>query len=40
MKLEEALKHHWFINVKSKLKQKKVERKHNKFLPCLKTIIE
>ncbi len=38
--LESALKHHWFINVKSKLKQNKVERKIKKSLPSLKTIIE
>lgn len=40
MSIEETLKHHWFINVKSKLKSNKVERKRKKPLPSLRTIIE
>ncbi|CAK79861.1 unnamed protein product (macronuclear) [Paramecium tetraurelia] len=38
IKLEEAIKHHWFINIKQKLKPKIERRKQH--LPSLKTIIE
>ncbi|CAD8101983.1 unnamed protein product [Paramecium primaurelia] len=38
IKLEEAIKHHWFINIKQKLKPKVERRKQH--LPSLKTIIE
>lgn len=39
--LEEALKHHWFINIKQKLKTRDGEMKQNIMeLPSLKTIIE
>lgn len=37
--IEETLKHHWFVNIKSKIKPKKDERKI-KILPSLRTIIE
>jgi calcium-dependent protein kinase len=40
MTIEEALKHHWFINIKSKLKTNKLERKRKQPLPSLRTIIE
>jgi len=40
MPIEETLKHHWFINIKSKLKTNKHERKRKKPLPSLRTIIE
>ena len=38
--LSEASKHHWFVNVKSKIKGMKIERKRKKPLPSLRTIIE
>ncbi|CAD8195402.1 unnamed protein product [Paramecium octaurelia] len=38
--IKEATKHHWFVNVKSKIKSLKVERKRKKPLPSLRTIIE
>ncbi|CAD8149181.1 unnamed protein product [Paramecium octaurelia] len=38
IKLEDAIKHHWFINIKQKLKPKIERRKQH--LPSLKTIIE
>lgn len=40
MTIKEATKHHWFVNVKSKIKSIKVERKRKKPLPSLRTIIE
>ncbi|CAD8213033.1 unnamed protein product [Paramecium octaurelia] len=38
--IKDATKHHWFVNVKSKIKSLKVERKRKKPLPSLRTIIE
>ncbi|CAD8066441.1 unnamed protein product [Paramecium sonneborni] len=38
IRLEEAMKHHWFVNIKQKLKPKIERRKQH--LPSLKTIIE
>ncbi|KAM3142552.1 hypothetical protein pb186bvf_005454 [Paramecium bursaria] len=40
MTIKEATKHHWFVNVKNKIKSLKVERKRKKPLPSLRTIIE
>ena len=40
MTIKEASKHHWFLNVKNKIKSMKVERKRKKPLPSLRTIIE
>ncbi|CAK74626.1 unnamed protein product (macronuclear) [Paramecium tetraurelia] len=38
VKLEEAMKHHWFVNIKQKFKPKQERRKQH--LPSLNTIIE
>ena len=40
MTIKEATKHHWFVNVKNKIKSMKHERKRKKPLPSLRTIIE
>lgn len=40
MSMKEATKHHWFVNVKNKIKSMKHERKRKKPLPSLRTIIE
>lgn len=40
MTIKEATKHSWFVNIKSKIKSMKMERKRKKPLPSLRTIIE
>ena len=40
LSLVEGIKHHWFLNVKNKIKQMKIERKKKVELPSLRTIIE
>lgn len=40
MKLENILKHQWFLNIKAKLQNGKVERKSKQGYGILRTIIE